>query len=176
MGVIIRKIEVSEDNVVTFSVELPPEGFTKEGLAQAFVEDLSDAVENNPSLLLGHNVRFSGRMTLEIAAVAAAAAVRLGATGVEFSTPDGKFLPILGPRGFISLPTTITPGMIVEIVSDGGLFRQGARAVVLNVGKRNVNIAEIGSGRSSYGSRRDTGWTDITNVRPVGWENPPSLV
>jgi hypothetical protein len=72
------------------------------------------------------------------------------------------------------MPVPVLPGMVVEVTRDGGLFRAGARAVVLNVGADSVNIADDRPAGRRAG-RRDTGWTSRANVRPVGWETTPSL-
>lgn len=173
----IEMIEHSKnDGVTTIYTVLPTQGFTKPQLLEAFVRDLAEAVRQVEHLaddILGGTVRLNGRMTTEMALAAGAIAARLGARRVELFDPTaGEYVTVLGEGSPLAMPVPLLPGMIVEIVNDGGLFRQGATAEVINVGRENVNIAERNGVRRG---RRDTGWTRSSNVRPVGWGERPVL-
>lgn len=179
-GPTIEKIEYELSNgekITTIYTVLPAQGFTKPQLLEAFVNDLAGAVRQVDHLaddILGGTVRLNGRMTTEMALAAGAIAARLGAKRVELFDPSaGEYVPVLGEGSPLAMPVPLLPGMIVEIVSDGGLFRQGATAEIINVGKDSVNIAEKRNG--VYRGRRDTGWTRASNVRPVGWGERPVL-
>lgn len=173
---VLKRVLVEEDTVTLFT-ELPPQGFTKADLLAAFVKELDNAVRwypDIPHVLLGGVLQVNGRMLTEIALAAGAAAVRLGARAVRLYSPaDGEYVSVLGEGGQMAMPVPVLPGMIVEVTRDGGLFRQGAQAVVLNVGRDSVNIAEQRDGW--HRRRRDTGWTSRENVKPVGWVDTPSL-
>lgn len=170
-GTVIRQI-VIDDRITTVFVTLPPEGYTKAELTEIFVREFSASLQRQlADQILGGTFRLNGRMLTEIALAAGAIAVRLGASAVELSTPDGEYNRIIGEGAPLSLPVPLLPGMIIEVIHGGGLLRCGARAVVLNVGRDSVNIAE----QRSYRRRRDTSWTAIENVRPVGWEKTPRL-
>lgn len=172
-GIVVQAFEI-EGQTVTVTVSLPAEGYTKAQLLDTFVGEMDSGLRQYPELapaVLGGILRLNGRMTTEIALAIGAIAARLGARKVELSTPDGSFVPILGDDAPMAMPALMLPGMIVEITRDGGLFRRGGRAVLLNVGQTSVNIAEI----NSCSRRRDTGWTARKNVQPVGWEVFPDL-
>ncbi len=170
---IIERVEVM-DKAVSIYLSLPgPEaGYTKGRLLAAFVDEMQLHLHDIAPSLLGGVMRLNGRMTTEVAMAAGAIAVRLGATRVELFDPStGTYVPVLGEGGALDMPVQLLPGMVVEVVQEGGLFRPGARAVVLNVGRDSVNIADADATRR----RRDTGWTARENVRPVGWEITPLL-
>lgn len=173
---VVSNIEV-EPGCVTIYTALPgPEaGLTKAQILEAFVREVEAHLPRIADVLLGGVMRLNGRMTTEMAMAAGAIAARLGANAVELYDPtQGSYVPVLGKGGALAMPTPVLPGMVVEIQAGGeGLFRQGARAIVLNVGRDSVNIASAAS--ASGRGRRDTGWTARENVRPVGWESPPAL-
>ena len=138
VNTVLKRVLVADDTVTLFT-ELPPQGFTKAELLAAFVKEFDSAVqwhEDIPQALLGGVLQVNGRMLTEIALAAGAAAVRLGARSVRLYSPaDGDYVPVLGEGGQMAMPVPVLPGMIVEVTRDGGLFRQGAQAVVLNVGR-----------------------------------------
>ncbi len=175
---VLKKIVVEGDTVTLFT-ELPPQGYTKVQLLERFVAELSEQMrwhDDIATALLGGVLRVNGRMLTEIALAAGAIAARFGARAVKlYGTNEGDYIPALGQDGVMDMPTPLQPGMIVEINKDSGLFRNGAHAVVLNVGRDSVNIAEPRDGYSYRRRRRDTAWTARENVRAVGWEVTPSL-
>jgi hypothetical protein len=173
-GLVIQKIEI-EGKVVTIHTALPAQGYTKARLLEAFAEELDRAARDGMADgALGGTIRINGRMTVEMAMAAGAAAARLGAKRAELFDPaSGEYVPVLGEGAPLAIPVSVLPSMEVEIVGGGGLFRPGARAEVLNVGRDSVNVAQKRDG--SRRGRRDTGWIALENVRPVGWTEAPRL-
>ncbi len=172
---IIANVEIDKQTITIYTLLPPPSaGLTKQEILERFVTELRP----HAASMLGRVVRLNGRMTTEMALAAGIVAARFGATGVELYDPSrDEYVPVAGLPNEVfaplAMPMLVLPGMEVEIVADGGLFRRGARAVVLNVGRNSVNIAE---NRGSWrGRRRDTGWTAIENVRPVAWEEEPEM-
>jgi len=161
-------VERVEQQTVYVTLPGPEAGLTKVQILETFVRELCDGLD--PSAVLGQVIRLNGRMTTEMAMAVGAVAARLGARGVELYDPaQDRYVAVLGEGAPLPMPVQLLPGMVVE-VTGGSLFRPGARAVVVNVGRESVNIAAEGRGR------RETGWTDIKNVRPVGWETPPRII
>ncbi len=172
---IISNVESEERSMTIYTILPPPSaGLTKQEILERFVDELRP----HAPAMLGRVVRLNGRMTTEMALAAGIVAARFGATGVELYDPArDAYVPVAGlPNEIgvpISMPMLVLPGMEVEVIADGGLFRRGAHAVVLNVGRDAVNIAEK---RGQWrGRRRDTGWTAIENIRPVAWEEAPEM-
>lgn len=173
-GLVIQKIEI-EGKTVTVHTALPAQGYTKAQLLEAFADELDRVARDGMAdAVLDGVLRVNGRMTVEMALAAGAAAARLGARRVELFDPaSGEYVPVLGEGAPLTIPVPVLPGMEIEIAGDGGLFRPGARAEVLNVGRDSVNVAQKRNG--SRRGRRDTGWTALENVRPVGWTEAPRL-
>lgn len=169
----IINVEVNDAVTVYVTLPGPDAGLSKLDIARIFARELSNEAWRFAGEVLGRPMRLNGRMTVEMALLAGMVASRLGAASVELFDPaTGAYTPVTGEGGVLEMPVPVLPGMIVEVVKDGGLFRRGAEAVVLNVGHEQVNIASLDNRRSE---RRDTGWTAKTNVRPVRWERPPRL-
>lgn len=171
---IITNVEVTDAAVVVYTTLPGPDaGLSKADILRVFARELANEYRYFAEDALGRALRLNGRMTVEMAVIAGVVAARLGASSVELFDPStGGYTPVMGANAPLPMPIPVQPGMVVR-VTRGGLFREGAEAVVLNVGHEQVNIADLGGGRRS--GRRDTGWTALDNVRPVRWERPPRL-
>lgn len=170
---IITDINVDDDAVTVFlTLPGPDAGLSKADILDIFARELRNNAWRFARDVLGKRFRLNGRMTVEMALVAGAVAARLGAARVEIFDPaTGGYTPVMGDGCAMAMPVPILPGMEVEFIQDTPLFRRGARAAVINVGHEQVNVAATERG----GRRRDTGWTDVRNVRPVGWERAPNI-
>lgn len=170
---IVTNVEVSEEFVTIYlALPGPDAGLSKADILDTFARELRANAWRFARDVLGKAFRLNGRMTVEMALVAGAVAARLGAARVEIFDPAaGAYTPVMGDGCAMAMPVPVLPGMEVEFVQDTALFRRGARAAVVNVGHEQVNVAATERG----GRRRDTGWTDRRNVRPVGWERAPEI-
>lgn len=169
-GIVLQKIKLdSSRKTITFEVTTPLHSeYTEEDFLRTLLLEIQDTLITHPEVLNvfpGGVVRISGSLSVRMALAVGALVARLGARAIRFSEDGENFTTV------ISMTPQILPGMIVEITREGGLFARGARGVVVNVGKKSVNIAEMKGSPT-----RDTGWTAIENVRPAGWGELPVIL
>lgn len=169
---IIQKIEKNGSDV-TIYIDIPGQqaGLSKLDIMNMFVRELDENILSI-SDCIGGSLSVSGRMTTDMALMIGIVSQRLGSKRVSLFDPvENKFNDVAGGESDVEMTTQLLPGMVVEFRGNG-MFKDGARGIVMNVGKDSVNIADK---NSTSRSRRDTAWTRNENVFPVSWEFPPKL-
>jgi len=161
---IIHDVEVIENDVV-IGVDMPNDLDSKD-IMSTFVNDIDENI-HGISQCLGGSLTIKGYINAEMGMLIGVLAQRFGAKKLIHDNEC-----ITGGYSRIDMTTQMQPGMIVEFIGSS-MFKDGARAVVMNVGKDSVNIAD---NNATSRSRRDTAWTRLENVKAVGWEFPPKVI